>query len=338
MFYANNIPIMADDIEVLKELKHQLALKGINRFKTFRELPDHIQFNCPIHKNGQETTPSCGITTKDIKQGDRIVKAGTVHCFTCGYVASLEQMISDLFGHNDMGVYGYTWLLNNFITYSIEKRKDLNLDMGRNKSVQKEINKYVSEEELDSYRYIHPYMYERKLTDPIIELFDIGFDNNFKLKENSKPIPCITFPIHDENGNVLFIARRSVKSKFFHYPNNVVKPVYGLYQLNKLEQFPNEIYICESMLDCLAIWTHPNKYAVALNGLGTPNQFKQLNNLPTRKFILATDSDNAGMTARNKIKKALHNKILTQIILPVGKKDINECTYEEVENLKEIFI
>lgn len=32
---------------------------------------------------------------------------------------------------------------------------------------------YIREQELDKYRYIHPYMYERELTDKIIERFDI---------------------------------------------------------------------------------------------------------------------------------------------------------------------
>ena len=80
------------------------------------------------------------------------------------------------------------------------------------------------------------------------------------------------------------------------------------------------------------------KYAVALNGLGTENQFKELNEIPCRKFILATDSDGPGMNARKVISKKLKNKIITQVILPEGKKDINDCTFEELENLSEIFI
>ena len=127
-------------------------------------------------------------------------------------------------------------------------------------------------------------------------------------------------------------------TKFFHYPKEVTKPVYGLYEIKKVygTNIPNEIYICESMLDCLTLWTH-HKVAVALNGLGTPYQFQQLLSLPTRKFILATDSDEAGMKARRKIANALKGRLITQVYMPQGKKDINECTYEEVENLQEVF-
>ena len=110
MFTANGIPILADEVEVISELRDQLALNGIQRFHTIRRTQNHIQVNCPFHKDGQESKPSCGITTNDIKQGDKIVKAGTVHCFACGYTGSIEEMISKLFGREDFGAFGIEWL------------------------------------------------------------------------------------------------------------------------------------------------------------------------------------------------------------------------------------
>ena len=96
------MPILADEMDILLELKNQLALNGVYRFATMRQISNHIQVNCPIHKDGQERKPSCGITTSQIKYSDgRVVKPGTVHCFTCGYTASLNEMISTLFGKDD---------------------------------------------------------------------------------------------------------------------------------------------------------------------------------------------------------------------------------------------
>ena len=348
MFKLNNLPILADEIDILNELKNQLAVNGIYRFNEFRTITNHIQFNCPIHKNGQERSPSCGITTTDIKYQDgKIVPAGTVHCFACGYTASLNEMISTLFGYNDNGQFGNQWLAKNFVTLSVENRPELKLDLERHHKKTKAIKVsapqiYITEEELDTYRYIHPYMYTRKLTDEIIELFDIGYDKKFTIKSKDGHIynyRCLTFPNKDENGNVLFIARRSVDTKFFHYPEDVTKPVYGIWEIKqyyKDKEFPKEIIICESMLDCLIFWT-VGKPAVALNGLGTPEQFKQLLKLPCRKFILCTDSDNAGMNARDRIRNGLKGKLVTQYILPIGRKDANECTEEELLNMKEIF-
>ena len=60
-------------------------------------------------------------------------------------------------------------------------------------------------------------MYERGLTDEIIERFDIGYD-----RERRE----ITFPIKDLSGKVRFISGRSVKGKFFKLPQGIDKPIY----------------------------------------------------------------------------------------------------------------
>ena len=339
MFTVRGMPIMADELSVLQELKNQLAMNGIHRFKKFKVLTDHIQFCCPFHKDGQESKPSCGITTNDIKYGDgRVVKAGSVHCFTCGTTCNLAEMISYLFGRNDFGVFGDEWLLKNFVNVKYENREDLQINFERNKKIETPKIEYVSEEELDSYRYTHPYMYQRKLTDEVIEMFDVGYDKDFVLKNQNGRVShlrCITFPVRDETGGTLFIARRSVDTKFFHYPSGAKKPVYGLYELSKIDPYPKEVYICESIIDCLTLWS-VGKYAVALNGLGTEQQMKQLRKLPVREYVLATDSDKAGMGARNKIRQSIKNKLITEIILPDGRKDINECSESELLNLQKV--
>ena len=74
-----------------------------------------------------------------------------------------------------------------------------------------------------------------------------------------------------------------------------------------------------------------------MNGLGNELQFKQLRNLPCRKLILATDNDEAGMKARKRIRANIKNKIITEYILPYGKKDINELSKEEFDRLEEVF-
>lgn len=342
MFTLNGLPILADEIDILSELKNQLALNGVYRFATFRQITNHIQFNCPIHKDGQEKKPSCGITTADIRYGDgKIVKAGTVHCLACGYTASLNEMISTLFGKDDKGRFGNEWLAKNFVTLQTEDRKPLVLDLERHKNVQKTPIEYISEEELDSYRYIHPYMYTRKLTDDVIELFDIGYDPKFSLQIKSGGTlnyRCITFPIRDEEGHTLFIARRSVDTKFFHYPEDAIKPVYGLFELYQVygSELPKSLIICESMINALTCWVY-GKPAVALNGTGTPYQYKQLEKLPVRKFILGLDPDSAGDNGRRKLHKYFENKkMITDLIIPSGK-DINNLSKEEFENLQETF-
>ena len=321
--------IQTDTQSVLDMLKFDLAQHGVDRFHIFRNNGDNIQTNCPFHKNGQERKPSFGVNGEI----DRC------HCFSCSWSGTIEEMISELYGYQDEGKFGKRWLIKRFNTVEIETRPNImegfhvrNNSNDFNNPCRSDnvfsADKMITEEELDKYRYIHPYMYERKMDDRVIEIFDIGYD---------KETECITFPIRDKNGNCLFIARRSVKTKFFSYPQGVEKPVYGLYELYQLDEFPKEIYICESMIDAITIWTHHNKYAIALNGLGNDLQFSQLNSMPNRTFILATDNDSSGTKARIRIKKYISNKIIKEILLPPNRKDINECTYNEFENIKIVF-
>ena len=312
MFTVAGMPILADEIDVLEELKDQLALNGVERFRKFRRTQNHIQFCCPFHNGGQELKPSCGITTSDIKQGDKVVKAGTVHCFACGIVCSLEEMISRLFGKDDFGIFGIEWLKKNFLTIEYDERPKIVLDMERHKSITENDRTYISEEELDSYRYIHPYMYQRKLTDDVIEMFDVGYDKDFVIKSKKgkeSHLRCITFPVRDITGKTLFIARRSVDTKFFHYPAGAEKPVYGIYELSLLPEYPKEIIICESIINCLTCYVY-GKPAVALNGTGTDFQYKQLRESPCRKYILGLDPDPEikKKSKHDRLKQKLENR------------------------------
>lgn len=313
----NNVPFETDLMTILEELRSQLSANGINLFHSMRDTPDNIQVCCPYHKGGQERRPSAGIKKSD----------GIFHCFTCGETHTLQEMISHCFGRSDdiVGAFGWEWLLKNFLTVSIEERKSLNLDLIRNPNAKN--TSYINDDELDKYRVYHPYMWKRKMTPEVVEIFDVGYDEATK---------SITFPVRDKTGHCLFVARRSVVTKFFNYPAGAEKPVYGLYELSQLDKYPAEVIICESMIDAIYFWT-VGKYAVALNGLGNELQFKQLREMPCRKFILCTDSDDAGMKARARIKKNVRNKLITEYVLPEGRKDANDCTQDELINLKEIF-
>lgn len=306
MLTINNQILLADEMEILNELKHQLSLNGVDVFHKFVPTTNNIQTTCPFHKNGQERKPSFGILTKD--RGKQ--KAGTCHCFACSWTGSFEEMISNCFGYDDMGNFGMKWIAKNFQSVSSTSRPDIDLGFD---AIVNNVS-YVSDAEYDKYRVYHPYMWKRRMTPETVSIFDIGYD-----AENQ----CITFPVRDEQGNILFIARRSVNSKFFNYPADVYKPIYGLYELEQLDKYPDEIYICESMIDAITVWSY-GKYAVALNGLGSEEQYKRLRQMKNRSFILATDNDESGSKARAKLRRQLSNKLVYELIIPSGKKDIND--------------
>ena len=315
----NDVEFSADLKEIIDELVLQLRANDIQYIQKTINTPSDLMVTCPYHKEGMERKPSAGIRKSD----------GQFHCLACGEVHSLPEVISHCFGKDMTGMFGWNWLLKNFASVEVENRKRIQLDYTRTEQRIKPKLQYVSEEELDSYRYYHEYWTKRKITSEwLIELFDLGYEPVTK---------SITFPNRDINGNCLFVAKRSVKTKFFNYPKDVQKNVYGLYEIKKMcspqddidvylggeliQQFhsdkmtsmPNEIIICESMIDALTCWEF-GKFAVALNGLGTVPQMQELRDFPCRKYILATDMDERGLKAREFIKKSLRNKIVTEYL------------------------
>lgn len=316
--------------DIIAELRSQLVINNLPYLqKEPKRSGNSLQIQCPYHGDGQERRASAGIRLSD----------GMFHCFACNAVHTLPELISHCFGHEEdiFGKEGWKWLIKNFATLEVEERKDVELDFSRNvnthtlhsnirnTNTDNDNDRYVSELELDSYRYYHPYWKKRGVVDEeIIELFDLGYDKN---------TDCITFPVRDDKGNCLFIARRNVKTKWFNYPKDVEKPLYGLYELNQSDSV-TEIFVCESMIDCILLW-QAGFYAVALNGTGNELQFKQLRALPMRKLILATDNDKAGYRARERIRQCVKGKLFTEIRFPEGIKDIGECTSEQIEHIKE---
>lgn len=315
----DNIIINETLESILARLVAVLRGNRIDYIKKMKPTSTHVQICCPYHNNGLENNPSMGVRKSD----------GMCHCFTCHIVVSLPEMISYCFGKDDKGAFGKNWILQNFVSMSVESRKPLELNLTRG-VVQKKEQKYVSEEELSDYRVYHEYWEKRKIVSKdIIALFDLGYDRQTEE---------ITMPVRDIKGNTLFIARRSVRYKRFFYPKGSEKPVYGLWELSQCRDYPKEVIIVESIIDALTCWEY-GKYAVALNGLGTALQFQQLSSAPCRKYIIATDMDEAGLQARKKIASGIKNKIITEYIWDISiAKDINDMTREYFNSLEEVFL
>lgn len=337
----DNTEYLIDAIDIVNLFKTDLAINNIDYLKDVKDGPKNIQITCPYHANGQEHKPSAGIRKSD----------GIFHCFACQATHTLPEVISYCFGYNDRGHYGKIWLENNiqdkhyvFNPNSISKESDINtIKNAKRRSSIKELDRnltynkfgnlyddaayYVSEKELDKYRWTHPYWAKRGIVeDWILELFDLGYDKEKQM---------ITMPVRDVQGRCEFVAKRSVNTKFFQYPSGVSKPLYGLYELYQIllsGEKVNDVFVCESMIDCILLW-QSGHYALALNGLGNDRQFKQLKNIDVNNLILATDNDKAGKDARKKIRNNIQNKWISEIVFPSGIKDIGECSKEQIDNI-----
>ena len=127
MIQVNDSYIDEDIRVILQKLKEQLYESGIDVFHKFVLSGDNLQTTCPFHKDGKERKPSFGIMLKD--KGN--YKAGQCHCFACGWSGSLQEMISNCFGYDDMGLFGGKWLIQNFLTMSIATRTEIDLLLDR---------------------------------------------------------------------------------------------------------------------------------------------------------------------------------------------------------------
>ena len=308
-----------------------------------RPVGDWYMCRCPIHNEGQEKKPSCGISMHDQYRNGKRYPALRMHCFSCNFNGSLADALTQVLRRKGIGQTGLDWLKENIPDFEVSEddfeylissdvssvlQNKFALDYFDVQAQQSKVN-YVPESELASYRLTVPYMYQRGLTDEIIEKYDIGYDANFIPPGRKKPLPCITFPVKDKHGNTLFLCRRSIEGKFFHYPQGVEKSLYGMYELPKGVK---SILVCESCLNALkAVRFGYN--AVALLGTGTSYEIEQLKTLGVPEFVLCLDGDEAGQRGTEKLKRALSKVAIVWTIKMPSDKDVNDCTKEEFDAL-----
>lgn len=326
------------DVQLILQVLEQHGLLRLNKMSG-----KYYQVYCPHHNNGNERRPSCGVLLEDEYKNGSLYPKGWWHCFSCGYVKDMKGSIDDILSYHDIKMTSEEWLIANVPGYTPEDNEDnddlIPLDMINSieskyaldqlSSLTQPKMEFISEKELASYRYTVPYMYERGLTDELIEKYDIGYDANFKLNEYSKPLPCITFPVHDINGNTLFFCRRAIHKKLYHYPEDVTKPLYGI---DKIPKDTKSLLIVESCINCLTAVSYGYP-AVALMGTGNSYQASQLKSLQYPSYVLCFDGDAPGQKASKRLKKQLSKSaIIWEIKMPEGK-DVNDLTKEEFDEL-----
>lgn len=317
-------------------------LASFGYIRTVKVSGDWYQCYCPFHSGGHEKKPSFGILIKDQMRAGVLYKAGFGHCFACNFAGDLVTLVTKILESHSIDKTGFDWLSENIPGFSEDQEFDYLIPQSMMEQITNkytleyiktltgvEKEQFITEEELASYRYTVPYMYERKLTDELIEKYDIGVDMNFIPPGRVKKVPCITFPVRDENGRTLFICRRSISGKMYNYPTGVVKPVYGL---DMIPKGCKSLIICESCINALTAVRY-GYAAVALLGTGNSYQISQLKKLGVTEFVLAMDGDEAGRRASKKLKNALKSVGIVWVInMPEGK-DVNDLDFETFTQL-----
>lgn len=313
MLKINNRYFNLDVETILLKLREYVLVK-YNRLvlKSIKPINEDVMITCPYHNQGNERKPSMGVHKE----------TGLSHCFTCGKVVKFDELVGNILGDttNKAFITGQTWLFNTFDSNEISTRPGIDLPT-RVKSEQKF---YIPEEVLDKFRYYHPYMWKRKLTPEVVEKYDVGYDEDFQLKNKDTGkithLKCLTFPVKDLSGRVVFIARRCVDTKLFHYPDNVEKPVYGLDKCFGVKS----LVVVESIINCLTLETYGID-SVAFMGLGTKKQYEQISKCDARVVYLCFDGDSAGRRATERFIKNVKNKKI-YVIKMLDNEDINSIT------------
>ena len=298
-------------IDILNRVKSELNNGKLRDIKD-----DHkrnILVTCPHHKDGFESNPSCHVLAET---DDTEIEAGTFHCFSCGYRASLAEAIGLLFDEDK--TFGEEWLLDRFSDVFVDTVEYLP-PIELNKPIIKK--QYLDESILLKYDYYHPYMWHRKLSKEVVDKFRVGYD---------KDRNAITFPVYDEKHKLVMVTARSVINKMFYIPEDVEKPVYLLYDI--IERGIKSVIVCESQINTL--YARSMGYeSIGLFGTGSHNQLQTLKKSGIRHFILCFDGDYAGRKGAERFKKALGNSVfITDVHMPPSK-DLNDLSKDEFEKL-----
>ncbi len=292
-----------------EDILNKLQIESNGKYlKNIKRRGDNIAIPCPFHKDGQESHPSCYVYNRT---DNPKVPFGTFGCFTCNEKGALYKLVSKVLGISYE--QAKHWLIDNFSSSYEDKRLYLESFDKEDKT-----QSYLDETILDQYAYLHPYQFQRGMSEEIIRRFHIGYDIE---------TDAITFPVWDDQGHLLGITKRSVRGKQFYIPGELNKPVY---LLNIIKQYNiTDVVVCEGQIDALVSWSRGIP-AVALFGAGTTDkQIKLLDKSGIRHFILMYDNDLAGKHGAMRLKSGLSkDKLITEIIMPQGK-DVASCTKDE---------
>lgn len=301
----NNHIIDADVEDILHQIHKDTNGRYLNQIIRRGE---NIAVTCPTHKDGREQHPSCYVYNNNSSDS---VPYGWYRCFTCNDQGPLYKLVSICLSLSEGEAK--QWLVDNYSNTLTEAPIDLPIIDLKSKSDENVLDESILEE----YSYFHPYMFERGLTEDVIRKFKIGYN----IKTDS-----ITFPVWNEHDKLVGITERNVKSKFFHIPENMGKPIYLLNYV--LKNNITEAVVCESQLDALKCWVWGIP-AIALLGTGSKKQYKILNSCGIRFYHLALDGDIAGDHGVKRFIENIKKDVFIDVVqIPKGK-DVNDLSKEE---------
>ena len=310
--------LIIDNYVINKPIEEILTLLKLSltngKLKDIENKGDNILVTCPHHDGGHEKTPACNIYIgKDTK-----LPYGYFNCFVCGEKGSFLKFVAECFDAPES--YAKAWLLKNFGGELVAK----NLFMGepivlnRNKGIKKHLDESI----LDQYQTWNPYLAKRKLSREICEIFKVRYDPKYRQ---------VIFPAYDIKGNLVMLTKRSIDTKSFYLDKDVEKPVYCLDYVMKNNI--KTVLITEGPFDCLTGWEYGFP-TIATFGKISDYQIEQINKSCINIIYAAFDNDAAGRSFLETLKRKLTKRIIViETKFPIGRKDLNDLTKEELQEI-----
>lgn len=171
---------------------------------------------------------------------------------------------------------------------------------------------------LDPYKWRHPYLASRGISEPVQRLMRVGFD-----RERN----AVVLPWFNADGTLGTVKYRRVDTKAFWYERGgrpVREMIYGLDVVYRKRL--RKVAVCESETDAMTIMTL-GMPAIATGGAKMWNDRKRdmLLRSPIEEIVLVRDNDAAGKEWRNTLFRSLNGRVKMQLALVNRKfKDINE--------------
>lgn len=298
--------------EVVMKLKMALTNGKLREIKSWHEGEDNIVVTCPHHAGGYEKHAAMNIYVGDSDK----VQYGYCKCWACDFQCSFVYFVAECFECSEE--FAKQWLISHFGVFSeAVVRTESEIVIKQNKAPVR-----LPKTFLNNLQSWHPYLAERKLSREVCELFQVKYD---------PATSQIVFPCFDVAGNIIMAPRRSIAYKNFYIDKEQDKPVYCLDYIVK-----NNIQtamICEGPFDVLTCYTYGYP-AIGTFGNPSPSQIAAINKSSIKVLYLAMDNDAAGRRMANTIRAGIDPRIILKTVnWPTGKKDPNELTYEEFQQV-----
>lgn len=178
----------------------------------------------------------------------------------------------------------------------------------------------------------HAYLEQRGVERETSELFGCGY-----FPGKGSMAGRVVFPIHDEQGELVAYAGRSIDGSEPKYklPAGFHKSLV-LYNLHRvLEQGSESVVLVEGFFDCLNVWKSRCQNVCALIGCTLSEAQEELLVRNFQRVTLLLDGDQAGREAAKEIAQRLMAKLWVRVVaVPEGKQPDQLSTAEITALLK----